>query len=165
MRLAILTTSFLNSVFLFVPACVLAADEGSQLQSAIKTSQSLKADPMSGSYLLQLVIGLIIVVLCIIALAWLARKVNRFQVVADSALKVLGGLSMGARDRVVLLQVGDEQILLGVSPGKINTLHVLAKPITTQEKPSDGPDSQSFSDKMKMAMVNADILSGKKKDK
>jgi len=36
---------------------------------------------------------------------------------------------MGTRERVVLLQVGETQLLLGVAPGRVQTLHVLDKPL------------------------------------
>jgi flagellar protein FliO/FliZ len=57
-----------------------------------------------------------------------------FSVTGNGALKILGGLSMGSRERVVLMQVGEEQILIGVSPGRIQTLHVLDKPISVDDK-------------------------------
>ena len=48
---------------------------------------------------------------------------------AGGGLRILGGLSMGARERVVLLQVGDTQLLVGVAPGRVQTLHVLEQPL------------------------------------
>ncbi|MNE84237.1 flagellar biosynthesis protein FliO [compost metagenome] len=36
---------------------------------------------------------------------------------------------LGPRDRLVLVQVGNEQILLGLTPGRIAPLHVMAQPV------------------------------------
>ena len=116
------------------------------------TSKIIKSDPMSGSYLLQLIMGLLVVLLCIIALAWFSKKINRFQSITDDSLQIVAGLSMGARERVVLLQVGEEQILIGVSPGKINMLHVLNKPVEFLKNSAVGSD---FSDKLKSMMTSA----------
>jgi flagellar protein FliO/FliZ len=69
--------------------------------------------------------GLFLVLGLILATAWLARRIGRFQGTSGGALRIVGGLSMGARERVVLIQVGDTQLLLGVAPGRIQTLHVL----------------------------------------
>ena len=79
-------------------------------------SPVLASETLNSGYLVQLIVGLLFVLLCIIALAWLARRMNRFQSSSDGALQILGGISMGARERVVLVQVGSTQLLLGVAP-------------------------------------------------
>ena len=40
-------------------------------------------------------------------------------------MRVIGGLSLGMWEKVILLQVGKKQLILGVTPGRIETLHVL----------------------------------------
>jgi flagellar protein FliO/FliZ len=124
-------------LFLLIPLQVISAEE--------KAISSVNTDPMSGGYLLQLILGLIVVIICIVALAWITKRVNRLQSSGDGYLKVLGGLSMSARERVVLLQVGEQQLLVGVSPGRINTLHVLDSPVTGSDKTSN---AGSFSEKL-----------------
>lgn len=126
------TKSLINNIytvsifFMLLPFKVFAAEES---PSPINTSPVINADPMSGSYLFQLILGLIVVLICIVALAWFAKRMNRLQSSTGGVLKIIGGLSMGSRERVVLLQVGSEQLLIGVSPGRINTLHVLEAPL------------------------------------
>lgn len=87
------------------------------------------ADPIGSSYLVQLIVGLMVVLLCILVLAWVAKRFNGLQSSSDGSLQVLSGMSLGARERLVLVQVGSEQLLLGVAPGNINMLHILDKPI------------------------------------
>jgi flagellar protein FliO/FliZ len=82
-------------------------------------------EPMATGKLLQMGLGLFLVLGLILATAWLARRIGRIQGASGGALRIIGGLSMGARERVVLVQVGDTQLLLGVAPGRIQTLHVL----------------------------------------
>ena len=125
-------------------------------------SKTLKSDPMSGSYLMQLVLGLIVVVLCIIALAWFAKKMNGFQSVTDDSLKMISSMSMGTRERIVLLQVGEEQILVGVSPGRINKLHVLDKPIEKVVGNQGRATGKNFSDKFKTMMADAKSVADNK---
>ncbi len=86
---------------------------------------SSSSESMNSGYLLQLVGGLLIVILCIVVLAWVARRFSRLQRSSDGRMEILGTLSMGARERVVLLRVGGQQLLLGVAPGRINTLRVI----------------------------------------
>ena len=52
-------------------------------------------------------------------LAWIMRRMNRWQMSAGGSLRLLGGLSLGARERILLVQVGDTQLLVGVAPGYV----------------------------------------------
>jgi len=130
---------------------------------SIIKSGSIATDPMSGGYLMQLILGLLVVVLCIVALAWFAKKMNRFNSITDDSLKIISGISMGSRERIVLLQVGDEQLLVGVSPGRINKLHVLNSSITTSsENVSNAKNSSTdkgFAEKLKTMMADASFNS------
>ncbi len=85
--------------------------------------------PLTGARVLEVAVGLIVVVACIALGAWVLRRTLRGVVGTDGALRVVGALSLGARERVLLLQVGSRQLLLGVSPGRIQTLYVLEDPL------------------------------------
>lgn len=80
----------------------------------------------------QLTLGMLLVLGLILAIAWLLKRSGRFQTGAGGGLRILGGLSMGARERVVLIQAGETQLLLGVAPGRVQTLHVLDQPLQPQ---------------------------------
>ena len=96
--------------------------------------------------------GLLIVILSIFACAWFYRRFANLQSVNHDALKVIGGLSVTQKDRVVLLQVGEQQLLIGVSPGRIQTLHVLDNPLQVDEASNHG--KQKFSTQLNMALKN-----------
>ncbi len=104
---------------------------------AVAARNNEAATGINSHYLTQLLSGLLIVIVCIMVLAWFARRMNRFSSTADGSLQILGGLSMGSRERIVLLQVGDRQLLVGVAPGRVSTLHVLEQPVTAM-KPAAG---------------------------
>ena len=86
-------------------------------------------NPLSVSAVVQTILGLMVVVAVIVAVAWLLRRVSQMQAGVQGALKVVAGLSLGARERVVLMQVGEKQLLLGVAPGRIDMLYVLEQPL------------------------------------
>lgn len=90
-------------------------------------------DPLAMTSLWQLTLGMVVVLGLIMGIAWLLKRSGRFQIAAGGGLRVLGGLSMGNRERVVLLQVGETQLLLGVAPGRVQTLHVLEKPLESNK--------------------------------
>ena len=116
----------------------------------------MAAENLNSAYLVQLILGLIFVLFCIVALAWVAKRVNRLQSSSDGSLRVLGGLSMGARERVVLVQVGSTQLLLGVAPGQINMLHQLEQPLERPDRsehhPAALPFSKGFAEKLNAAL-------------
>jgi len=104
---------------------------------AQSTAENLSAiEPMSPSYLLKLSGGLLLVVVVIFALAWLVKRLNLAQHSQNGLLRIVAGLAVGTKDRIVLLQVGEEQILLGLSPGRIEKLHTLAHPVEIDEATS-----------------------------
>jgi len=54
-------------------------------------------------------------------------------------MKVVGGVALGPRERIVLLEIGNEWLVVGIVPGQIRTLHRLPKGVSLQE--DDLPDS------------------------
>lgn len=92
----------------------------------------------SNSYLLQLFSGLLVVLVSIIVLAWVAKRFTHMQSGNNAYLQIIGSISMGSRERVVVVQAGATKVLLGVSPGRVNMLHVLDENNFDDEK---NPDS------------------------
>jgi len=112
-------------------------------ETAAKPVVNFAASSDAGAgYLAQLVVGLMIVVAGILALAWFLRRMNLVNSGAGGALRVLGGVSVGQRERIVLLQVGDKQMLVGVAPGSVRMLHELDEPIELGARsPARAPES------------------------
>ncbi len=69
--------------------------------------------------------GLILVLGVFFLCVWMVRKAGGLTSTTAGQMRVLGGLSLGAKERVVLLQLGNKQVLLGVSPGRVEALHTL----------------------------------------
>ncbi len=103
-------------------------------------------DPLSGGTLLQLLASLVLVLLVFAGLAWLLRRFMAGQPVGGGRLKVIEGLPLGPRDRLLLVQVGETQLLLGQSPGRLVALHVLERPLPA------GSAGASFGEGLKQAL-------------
>ncbi|MFQ5488719.1 MAG: flagellar biosynthetic protein FliO, partial [Gammaproteobacteria bacterium] len=69
--------------------------------------------------------------------AWFFRRYGRFHGMVNDKMKIVAGLSVGQREKVIVLQAGDTQMLLGVSPGRVQTLHVFAEPVIEVEARSE----------------------------
>ncbi|UJJ31008.1 flagellar biosynthetic protein FliO [Halopseudomonas maritima] len=77
----------------------------------------------------QLALGLLVVVGLIFLLGWLLRRVGPMAAQGGQHIRLLSSLPLGPRDRLLLVDVGGTQMLLGTSPGRINTLHVFDQPV------------------------------------
>jgi flagellar protein FliO/FliZ len=82
-----------------------------------------------GGQLAQMVFGLFLVVGLIFFLAWLLRRMQGTAVKGAQVIEIVGSRAIGPRDRLLLVQVGKQQILIGHTPGSIEALHVLAEPV------------------------------------
>ncbi len=107
----------------FLPLLVMAGGE-----TAVVEPSSPEGVLNLGSAI-QLIIGLFVVLLLIVASGWLFKRFGRWQGGYSDQLKIVGGLAVGARERIVLVQVGEQQLLVGIAPGNIRTLHVLDEPL------------------------------------
>lgn len=102
------------------------------------------------SSVLSIFLSLLLIVAIIFSLAYIMR---RFNVTPGSTgqIKVVASLSAGARERIMVLQVGDEQHLIGVTAQNINYLSKLDKPLETQSGGSAG--GTAFKQKLVQAMA------------
>lgn len=87
---------------------------------------------------------------------WTLRKLSGLSVTGEAKMRVLGGLSLGMREKVVLLEIGNKQLVLGVTPGRIETLLVLEGEdrLSRDRGGQDGPGA--FSQKLMQAMKRRD---------
>lgn len=91
-----------------------------------------------GDNMLNVTVGLLAVLTIIIVIAWVVKRFGQFSLNASGQLRILGGLQVGAKERVLLLQVGKQQLLVGVTAGNIRTLCVLNEPLAVTENRIDG---------------------------
>lgn len=93
--------------------------------------------------LLQVTLSLTLVILLIVLAAWLLRRFTRTQPRTRTGLRIIGALPVGSRERVVLIQAGTTQMLLGVAPGRVSALHVFDQP------PAPGGEAPEAASKFK----------------
>jgi len=93
-------------------------------------------DPLSASNIMNMLMGLGLVLAIIFFMAWIVRRMGGMQVMGTQKIKLLGGMSLGAREKVVLVQIENKRLVLGVAQGQVNTLHVMDGEFETDEKES-----------------------------
>ena len=83
------------------------------------------------SSMLQITLSLLLVLVVILAIGWLLKRMNVAQQGSANLLQVIGSVAIGQRERVILLEVNDTWLLIGVGPGQIRTLHTMEKTAIT----------------------------------
>jgi flagellar protein FliO/FliZ len=95
----------------------------------------------------RLLLGLLAVLALLALCAWLIR---RGGLTGQSGLiKIISQCAVGTRERVVLVQVGEQQLLIGVTPQQISLLHALAEPVSAPSTPASNKFAEQLAQLMK----------------
>lgn len=86
------------------------------------------AAPSTVGAMFQVFLALGLVVLAILGAGWLLRRFGPAQMAQGGALRVLGGVMVGPRERLVLVEVGDTWLIVGVAQGNVSAVHSLPRP-------------------------------------
>ena len=104
----------------------------------------------------QMALSLLVVLGLIFALAWGLKRLQGLRVTGGASLRIHGGLQVGAKEKVLLIEAGGQHLLIGVSAGGVNTLHVYAEPpVTTvggDGTPELPPFAVAFRDALKKSL-------------
>jgi flagellar protein FliO/FliZ len=98
--------------------------------------------PSSAGSLAQVTVSLLLVLAAVFAAAWVVRRVRGFGKFGSPAITVIADVGLGPKERAVLVQVGTQQLLLGVAPGRVSTLHVLTEPVAAVNVMAAAPTSE-----------------------
>jgi len=123
---------------------VSAQEESSTKNATLKDTSSvtvspeiISSPPQVGKHVManmnagNMIISLLMVLALIIICAFVLKRFN-FTQQGVSQLKVISSLSLGAKERVLVVQVGEQQLLLGVSAQQITLLDKLSEPLPEQ---------------------------------
>lgn len=122
--------------------------------SVLLASPALAADavPGVGAFgVLKVLLGLAVVLALVIGTGWLARRMSPTPV-GGGWLKVQGGISVGVREKVMLIEVRDTWLVLGVAPGQVNLLHTLARPPEAASGNTPGTQGPHFGNWLKQTL-------------
>jgi len=125
-------------LFLALPAAALAAD------AAVPADSAWRA-----------LLGLGIVIALIVGGAYLLKRVQPARFAGGRLLRTVAQLGVGSRERVVVVEIGDQWLVLGVTPQSIRTLHTTAR-VATEEKPDAADRTPSFAGWLARARAQRD---------
>ena len=108
---------------------------------------------VSSGSVMQVILSLLLVLAAIVLVAWVLKRINMPQNAAGSALKVISGVAVGQRERIVLVEVNDTWLVVGVAPGQVTALHTMPKNILPASTESASPDADNkFKNWLKIVM-------------
>lgn len=100
--------------------------------------------------LFQGLLGLAVVLAALMGFFWLLRRFSPGQAGAQGVVKVVGGVMLGPRERLVVVEVGETWLFLGVGGGQVTRLHEMPRPAgqppATGTLPGAGPQ---FAEKLR----------------
>ena len=128
----------------FASLAVLAAD-------AQGGSSGVAPSPVSSGGVFQVLFALLVVLAAIVAMAWLLKRFGPNQLGAGGAMKVLGGVAVGPRERLVLVEVGETWLIVGVAQGQVNTVHTMVRPADYATQAAL-PASSPFAERLKQML-------------
>lgn len=120
-------------------AVALACNDVSAAESGLAVPVSMPV-ATQGMALLRLVLALGAVLVAFWVFARVMRQLGGGRLQSNAGLSVVGALSLGQREKLVVVQAGGQQIVLGVTAQSINRLHVLDTPLPTTDTRADIAD-------------------------
>jgi len=94
---------------------------------AAQVGSALPPAPSAVGSLMQTIFSLALVIALLVGLAWLLKRFGPKTVTGGTTVKLVGALSVGARERILVVEVGDQWIVVGASPGRMNALATMQR--------------------------------------
>ncbi|HWU85063.1 MAG TPA: flagellar biosynthetic protein FliO [Rhodocyclaceae bacterium] len=110
--------------FLLFPSALLLGLHSALAQTAKIAAAAPAPAPSAslGGSFVQMLFGLALVLGLLFAGVWLLKKLTGASKLNQNLLHVVGATPIGARERIVIVELGQTWLVLGVTPNSINTL-------------------------------------------
>ncbi len=120
-----LFTRLVFAAWALAPA-VYAAEEVAPLRRF--AAPDMAAAPAAGSAtgVGQMMFGLVVVLAAVFVIAFVARRLRGSSAAGSNGIEVLAQVSLGAKEKAVIVRVDGERLLLGVAAGQVSLLKALS---------------------------------------
>jgi flagellar protein FliO/FliZ len=115
------------------------------------------AAAVSSGSVLQVILSLLLVLAAVFVVGWILKRINLPQQGAGNALKVISGVAVGQRERIVLVEVNDTWLVVGVAPGQVNALHTMPKGVLPSASNTTTGDDNKFQGWLKQMMEKRNV--------
>jgi flagellar protein FliO/FliZ len=116
-------------LFVFIFSCWCA------VTNAASPAAATTPDGVGSGSLIQITLSLLLVVGLLVGLSILFKKFGMNRIISNSfPVKVIGAIGIGNNQRIMVIEVNDEWIVLGVTPQQISTITTMPR-----QESSNGP--------------------------
>lgn len=121
----------------------------SRIATAEVPAASVPAGPVDGSEVLNLLVSLVVVVGAILLVGWIYSRMQGGMTRGNGAINVVATRPIGPKERILVVEIADKQLVVGMTSSSVQTLHVFDERVLTgaESSPASG-----FSDRLKTAM-------------
>jgi flagellar protein FliO/FliZ len=133
-------------------SCCAALASAAPVQSTVQPT--VVSSPAAGS-LLQTILALCFVLALLALLAWAVKRFGPTSHMGTVPIKLVGALSLGGRERIMVVEVGGQWIVVGASPGRVNALATMPAQGTSLDAAQlaeHQPPAASFGDWLKQTI-------------
>ncbi len=141
----------------FAALLLLAPDVEPALARAAASGPGVVTAPDAGS-IASVVVSLVLVVGAILACGWLYRRTQGLRGAAGGGVfRIVASQALGQRERIVVVEVGGKQLVLGVTSAQVSALHVFDEPVVFAAAPRrPGGTDASFAERLKAIVRGGD---------
>lgn len=104
--------------------------------------------------LLQVVLSLVAVIGLFLVMAWLMRRFAQGPGMGARHIKILSAINLGTKEKLLVVDVEGQQLVLGVTGQQISTLHTFAQPAITVD---DKKPASDFSKKLQTILSRTNL--------
>nr|WP_314606111.1 flagellar biosynthetic protein FliO [uncultured Janthinobacterium sp.] len=137
------------------PAASPASSPAAALPAMPPGAPATMAPASSAGSLLQTIFALMFVLALLIGLAWFMKRYGPKVMGGNNKMRVVSSLNLGGRERIVLVEVADQWIVVGASPGRINALATMPRQegdLPQLATAQNGPAAANFSEWLKQTI-------------
>ena len=92
---------------------------------------------VGGTELLGFATSLVIVIAAIVLLGWLYSRSKSLSGANSDVISVVASRALGTKERLLLIEVAGQQLLIGMTASQVQTLHVFDEPVVTRPEPTN----------------------------
>ncbi len=108
--------------------------------------------PVNVPTLLEFGSSLLLVIAAIFLVGWFYARVQGMRGGSSKVINILASQSLGSKERIVLVEVGDKQIVVGMTSTSLQTLHIFDEPVVVADERAN---SSAFAERLATAFKGA----------
>jgi flagellar protein FliO/FliZ len=126
---------------------LLGLTAGPQLAMGQEVAPPSLQSPIGSGDILSVGASLIVVVAAIMLCGWLYSRSQGLRVRGGGVINIIATQPLGPKERILLIEVANKQLIVGMTSTQVSTLHVFDEPVVRQEA---GVEHRgNFSDRLK----------------